>query len=183
MRQFKDPDTFFQCTEYVLFDSAYGVSANAIPADKKGTGANADHVTSNAFSAKPRVITEHTMGLWKGRFPWLRGIRMEITDNPESKRKLLQYIDATVVLHNMLIEFGEDDDERNPWTTEDDDMSEIDEQVPEKTVLDSAVPDGSELGAQREQLRDHLNQYCFTEYNDLGVMDPDLIGSGCESDF
>lgn len=183
MRQFKDPDAFFQCTEYVLCDSAYGVSANAIPAYKKGTGANADHVTFNAFLAKPRVITEHTMGLWKGRFPWLRGIRMEITDNPESKQKLLQYIDATVVLHNMLIEFGEDDDEINPWTTEDDDMSEIDEQVPERTALDSAVPDGSELGARREQLRDYLNQYCFTEYNDLGVMDQDLIGSGCESDL
>ena len=70
---------------------------------------------------------------------------MEITDNPESRRKLLKYIDATVVLHNMLIEFGEDDDERNPWMTEDDYMSDIDEQVPERTALDLAVPDGSEL--------------------------------------
>ena len=42
---------------------------------------------------------------------------MKITDNPESKIKLLKYIDATVVLHNMMIEFGEDDDDRNPWTT------------------------------------------------------------------
>ena len=181
MRQFKDPQAFFEVTEYVLCDSAYSPSDNAIPAYKKGSGNNTSQATFNGFLASPRVITEHTMGLWKGRFPWLRGIRMEITDNPESKLKLLKYIDATVVLHNMLIEFGEDNDESNPWTTVDDDISEIDEQLPERTILDSAVPEGSEHGARREQLKRYLTEYCFREYND--VIDPDLVGSDCESDI
>eukprot|EP00956_Cyclotella_meneghiniana_P042764 scaffold249313_cov74-Cyclotella_meneghiniana.AAC.1 len=117
------------------------------------------------------------MGLWKGRFPWLRGIRMEITDEPESKEKLLKYIDATVDLHNMLIEFGEDDDDNNnnPWSTDDDDMSDIDHQVSERSVLDAAVPVGSDPGARREQLKGYLTEYCFREYRDL---DSDL--SDCE---
>lgn len=80
MRQFKYPEAFFECTEYVLCDYAYSPSDNAIPAYKRGSGANTGQVTVNGFLAMPRVITEHTMGLWKGRFPWLRGIRMEITD-------------------------------------------------------------------------------------------------------
>eukprot|EP00956_Cyclotella_meneghiniana_P036676 scaffold128921_cov50-Cyclotella_meneghiniana.AAC.1 len=115
------------------------------------------------------------MGLWKGRFPWLRGIRMEITDDPKCKERILKYIDATVVLHNMLIEFGEDEDVENPWSIDDDDMSDIDQQVPERSVLDSAVPIGSDPGARREQLKQYLTEYCFREYRDL---DSDL--SDCE---
>eukprot|EP00956_Cyclotella_meneghiniana_P011420 scaffold16021_cov55-Cyclotella_meneghiniana.AAC.1 len=92
MRQFKYPEHFFECTEYVLCDSAYSPSENAIPAYKRTGGDDADNNTFNAFLAKPRVITEHTMGLWKGRFPWLRGIRMEITDDPKCKERILKYI-------------------------------------------------------------------------------------------
>ena len=65
----------------------------------------------------------------------------------------------------------------------DDDISEIDEQVPERTILDSAVPEGSEHGARREQLKRYLTEYCFREYNDVGTIDSDLVGSDCESDI
>eukprot|EP00956_Cyclotella_meneghiniana_P043721 scaffold284562_cov93-Cyclotella_meneghiniana.AAC.2 len=78
---------------------------------------------------------------------------MEITNETESMEKILKYIDATVVLHNMLIDFGEDDDDINPWSTEDDDMSDIDEQPPEREELDDAVPLGSDAGHRREQLK------------------------------
>ena len=55
--------------------------------------------------AEQYVITEHTMGLWKSQLPWLQYIRMRITNDPKSLETILHYIDATVVLHNMLIEF------------------------------------------------------------------------------
>lgn len=91
------------------------------------------------------------------------------------QREITQVYRATVDLHNMLIEFGEDDDDNNPWSTDDDDMSDIDHQVPERSVLDAAVPVGSDPGARREQLKGYLTEYCFREYRDL---DSDL--SDCE---
>jgi hypothetical protein len=47
----------------------------------------------------------------KGRFPWLRSIRLVITEDIKSLKRILQIIDATVILHNMLIEFGEEEPE------------------------------------------------------------------------
>ncbi|KAL3783503.1 hypothetical protein ACHAWO_009721 [Cyclotella atomus] len=85
--------------------------------------------------AHVRVITEHTMGLWKGRFPWLRNIRMTITNDPKSLDSILKYIDATVVLHNMLIKFGDDDDKDCPWRLDEDALSDIDDpqnHIPER---------------------------------------------------
>jgi len=35
---------------------------------------------------------------------------MHTTNNPECLEKILHYVDAPVVLHNMLIEFGNIDD-------------------------------------------------------------------------
>ena len=74
-----------------------------------------DEEQFNTCLARVRVITEHSMGLWKGRFPWLRNIRMKITNDPESLNSILKYIDATVVLHNMLIEFGDGGDGIHCW--------------------------------------------------------------------
>jgi hypothetical protein len=41
---------------------------------------------------------------------------MCITNDPKSLETILHYIDATVILHNVLIEFGngDDDDEDAP---------------------------------------------------------------------
>ncbi|KAG7357176.1 hypothetical protein IV203_001864 [Nitzschia inconspicua] len=47
----------------------------------------------------------------KGRFPWLRQIRLLIKEDVRYLRKILFLIDATVVLHNMLVEFGEEEQE------------------------------------------------------------------------
>jgi hypothetical protein len=69
-----------------------------------------DEEQFNTCLARVRVITEHTMGLWKGQFPWLCNIRMTITNDPKSLDSILKYINTTVVLHNMLIKFGDDDD-------------------------------------------------------------------------
>jgi len=60
--------------------------------------------------AKLRIISEHTIGILKGRFPWLRSIWMLITDKIESLEKILHYIDATIILHNLLIELNEKED-------------------------------------------------------------------------
>jgi hypothetical protein len=50
------------------------------------------------------------MGLWKGRCSWLCKIRMIITNEKGSLKHMLKYIDATIVLHNMLIDMRSTDD-------------------------------------------------------------------------
>ena len=57
MQHFKELEAFLECSEKLLCDSAYGVSENFIPVCEKGTGANADHVPSNAFFAEARDIS------------------------------------------------------------------------------------------------------------------------------
>ncbi|KAL3773449.1 hypothetical protein ACHAWO_011629 [Cyclotella atomus] len=74
---------------------------------------------------------------------------MKITNDPESLNSILRYIDTTVVLHNMLIEFGDDEDEDCPWRVDEDALSDIDDpanRIPERAVLDAPVPVGSGPG-------------------------------------
>jgi hypothetical protein len=58
----------------------------------------------------------------KSRFPWLRSIRLAVTQDKKSMHNILQLIHATIVLHNMLIDFND--------TTDDLPQPEIDDYVP-----------------------------------------------------
>ena len=84
MAQYRNPEEYFDEMQYILCDTAYEPSTFCIPAYKCQTGyvQPSDQEYFNSCLATPRVITEHTMGLWKGRFPWLRNIRMLITNDP-----------------------------------------------------------------------------------------------------
>jgi hypothetical protein len=80
---------------------------------------------------------------------------MKITNDPESLNSILKYIDTTVVLHNMLIEFG-NDYEDCPGRVDEDALSDIDDpqnRIPEWVVLDAPVPVGSGPGTRRDQLK------------------------------
>jgi len=65
---------------------------------------------------------------------------MKMTDDPNSVHLILQLIDTTVILHNMLIEFGEE--EKGEWA-DCDDFSDYDDKlhVPFRVgdVISSAV--------------------------------------------
>ena len=56
----------------------------------------------NTLVARPRVLTEIAFGIWKGRFPYFRCARMNIRC-ARDLQKLLGYIEATLVIHNMFI--------------------------------------------------------------------------------
>ena len=60
---------------------------------------------------------------------------MKITNEPKGLTSNLRYIDATVVLHNMLIKFGDDNDKDCPWRLYEDALSDIDDpqnRIPER---------------------------------------------------
>ena len=62
----------------------------------------------NTICATPRVMVEHCIGTLKGRFPFLRNIRIKITEEPESIRKIQRYIRVAVILHNLMVGFNEE---------------------------------------------------------------------------
>ena len=106
------------------------------------------------------------MGLWKGRFPWLRNIRMRITNDKKSLEKILRYIDATVVLHNMIIEYGEELKASDPWNVHET-LSDIDDaaRAPERDVLDLPLPTGALPGTRREQLKNFVRDHFVPSFN------------------
>ena len=134
------------------------------------------------------------MGIWKGRFPWLRNIRMVITDDPKSLKKIMMYIDASVVLHNMLIQLGDsyEMNVNNDWDL-DADMSDIDdnERIPEARVLDLPVPRGAHKTTRRDQLKEFIREAYVKKYNyqpldgfeSVDGFEPDEDGTGYCFDY
>jgi hypothetical protein len=104
-------ETFFTESQYVLGDSAFEASDSMIPAFKKPNGCTLPRECEvfNAALSSARVISEHTIGIWKARFPWLRNIRMTLTEDARSMKQILKVIQCTVILHNFLRMENEND--------------------------------------------------------------------------
>eukprot|EP00804_Cyclotella_cryptica_P018903 CCRYP_006432-RC/>CCRYP_006432-RC protein AED:0.31 eAED:0.30 QI:0/-1/0/1/-1/1/1/0/185 len=169
MIQNQKASDFFSPLQYVLCDTAFEPSDIAVAAYKCQAGfvQDRDEQMFSTCMSSPRVITAHTMGLWKGRFPWLRNIRMLITDDTESLERILKYIDVAVVLHNMLIDFGGEDEVDGPWDVDDEVLSDLDDatRIPERNVLEFPIPVGSLPGTRREQLKALVREKFNRQYN------------------
>ena len=138
----------FRDTEYIIGDSAYTPMDFMISTYKKPIGAplQPDKETFNTLPSKPRVTSEHTIGILKGRFPFLRSIRMRLSGK-KSFKKILRYITTCVVLHNFLVERREDDIEED-W----DELSEIDA----NNELNRPVADYMNSETRREQVKNYV---------------------------
>ena len=92
---------------------------------------------------------------------------MLITDEKELLERILKYIDATIVLHNMLIDFGGEDQNNVPWDVDDKELSDLDDatHIPERNFLDFPVPVGSLPGTRREQLKNLVREKFIKKYN------------------
>ena len=106
-----------------------------------------------------RVISEHTIGILKGRFPWLHSIRCRIDDDKKSLKRILEYIDCTIILHNLLME--RKDEIPDDWMDLDD-FSDIDDagRAPggDDDVLNQAVPDNAPSDQRRSDLMVYQNE-------------------------
>jgi hypothetical protein len=141
-------DDHFRETEYIIGDSAYGTQNFMVSTYKKPVGApiHPDHEVFNTKLSKPRVTSEHTIGILKGRFPFLRSIRMRLTGK-KSFKKILRYISVCVVLHNFLVGNREDDLDQLP-----DDLSDIDAD----NELNHPVADYLGSGTRRDQVKNFV---------------------------
>ena len=158
-----DPKAHFADREYCIGNSAFENSWFMVSAFKKPKGVPIPeaHEKFNEKMARLRIISEHCIGMLKGRFPWLRSIRFKITEDKRTIREILETLDATVIVHNMLIELGEED--REDWIDLDD-FSDLDdaERAPyeEGDALNQAIP----VGAPKDERQTRLVYY-FEEHH------------------
>jgi hypothetical protein len=109
--QVQDPNTYFGRAYYLVGDSAFENSATVVSAFKKPAGHSLprEEEKFNMLLGKLRVKSEHTIGMLKGRFHFLTMIPMLITSKRNSIKRILRVIDCCVILHNLLIDVGDDD--------------------------------------------------------------------------
>lgn len=76
-----------------------------IPPFKSPAGNELDHnsTTFNTLLAKPRVKSEHCIGILKGRFPFFRSIRMKF-GNKIHLKNIIKYVRGGVILHNYMLQ-------------------------------------------------------------------------------
>jgi hypothetical protein len=85
-----------------------------------------------------------------------------ITEDKKTLRNILELIDATIVLHNILIDIGEE--EREDWI--DDDASAIDdpERIPQLAptdVLNQAIAAGQPKDERRKRLMYYFEEHFY----------------------
>ena len=151
------PHRYFHHRQCILGDSAFEASWYVVPAYKKPQGHSIprEHENFNACLSTARIISEHTIGVWKARFPWLRNIPMLVTDVPESTWRIVKLIKCTVILHNFLI--SEKEPEVPDEWLEDDDTSHLNE----TDELDAFIPPDSPNNLRQTQLMTYVNEILF----------------------
>lgn len=147
------PHRCFSPKEYLLGDSAFTASAIMVPPFKThgGQPLQGNQNVFNALLARPRVKSEHCIGIFKGRFPWFKCIRMKL-GNKLHLQRITKYVRVGVMLHNFLIE----EPVNNQWidNTQEDDLD------PE-----AASGPGTQPNYQR---RDEL-MFCLSELEDVAI--------------
>jgi len=115
----KKPQDYFLQMECNMGDSAFANSPYMVSSFRKAKGEllEPDNESLNTKLAKLRIHSEHCIDILKGRFPWLRSIWIKVTDDPKSMRRILRLLDATIILHNMLIVFCEEETKNEMTTT------------------------------------------------------------------
>ena len=85
---------------------------------------------------------ENTIGIWKGRFPYLRNIWAKIRYR-SSMRRVIRYVKATV--HNLFVNHEADED----WV------------IPEDNSADKEIDEtlGTEMDKNGETRREQIHNY------------------------
>lgn len=97
------PDWFFKGNEFAWADSAYTLDARTIPVHKKPASLIHNNMRFDKAVASLRVRSEHTMGVLKGRWQCLRGLRRLINSNADHV-SACNWITVTIILHNLVID-------------------------------------------------------------------------------
>ena len=87
---------------------------------------------------------------------------MKITESKSSLRRLLKYIDASIILHNMLIDFNDEEEIPEEWYDWDD-FSDVDDDarapLGDDDELNCAIPRNAATDERRRQLTNYLCEF------------------------
>lgn len=99
------PDQFFSGEEYLLADSGYTPNLHTIPTFKKppNRGLSPEETQFNFQLSNIRVQVEHCIGILKGHFQSLKGLRLMIRKEKDIKR-MVYWILACCILHNLILQ-------------------------------------------------------------------------------
>ena len=103
---------YFSKHEYLLGDSAYSASPVMVQAFKKQASVAtlpANNEYFNTCLAKVRISSEHCIGMLKGRFQCLKQNNIKLRNSPTEVKRLVQLIGSCTVLHNLLIDYEEEE--------------------------------------------------------------------------
>jgi hypothetical protein len=105
---YRNAREFFSLGEFLLADSGYGATCFiCTPYRQPAASLDYNKVFNELFS-RARVVIEHVNGILKGRFSSLRGIRIQIKEKQQDRfKKINEWILVCLILHNMLIDFGD----------------------------------------------------------------------------
>ena len=155
---YQNPTNYFTPQQYLLNDLVYECHPFIVSMYKRPQGSSIPHEQEmfNMALLKPQVESEHAIGMWKGRFPWLHSILMIMKQSTQKHdlSSILEVIDSCVILHNFLIEQNEEilDDWMNDEASDiGDAMSDMDEL---NLPLGAAEPNGQRC----KQLNLYINE-------------------------
>ena len=103
--------------QYLIADSAYGLTNTVIPAYKAPTAYILENTEFNYCLAKARVRNEHTIGILKNRWSLLHEICLHLYEKPHMIWHI-KWIYTCIILHNMLAKLGDSWEERVNNSTE-----------------------------------------------------------------
>jgi DDE superfamily endonuclease len=110
----QDPHTtiaFIAENGYLLQDCAFENTRGMVTSFEKLTGISLDPNQEgfNTHVGRFRIMSLHTIGMLKGRFQILQSIPMVINNSSNSLRHILRLIDCSIILHNLLINAGDNE--------------------------------------------------------------------------
>ncbi|ETV71822.1 hypothetical protein, variant [Aphanomyces astaci] len=105
---------YFNPNEYLMSDNGYTNQQHIMAAytRTRGSGLTEQQMLFNKLVAKCRYVNEHCIGLLKGRFQSLRGMRVDLSTSRGAKIMMLT-IRCAAILHNLLLQDLDDN-----WDTE-----------------------------------------------------------------
>jgi hypothetical protein len=135
---------YFSSGEYIIGDSAYPKSETVVVPYKRTNGnLSRRQSTFNTHISGYRIAVEHTIGILKGRFQSLRGLRINVNKD-SGHAKVCQWIQACSVLHNILTL-------KDPWTQETDYVHHEDDDLEDSISQDENLDASRTTGVLRQQ--------------------------------
>jgi hypothetical protein len=144
--------------QYLIGDCAFGARWWVVPCFKKPPGCvlPQEKEIFNKTLAKPQVTSEHVNGMLKNQFNFLQLLCFQLTHEKKSMKRVLTYIAVAVILHNLLIGFGDEGE------VGDDEVSDMDKDNELNRALLNG--DGKAGGLHREQLKNFIMENYHVQF-------------------